>query len=90
MKLSKLTPCNDIPILSPRWKDRKVLIAKWKVGTHNKIYFTAAKKDGTKFYPNDYYMSGKDIATYPLIKHGHGEMYEIPLDVVLDERLERV
>lgn len=82
MKLSRLTPCNKIEIWQPRWKDRTVLIAKYKVGTHNEIIFTK-----TKSMPGSYYLSGKVIQACPTTFNGKLECYAVPMDKL--ELLER-
>ncbi len=64
-----------IEIWQPRWKDRKVLIAKFRVGTHNKIVFTKAPS-----LDANYYMSGAKILTYPLETNGKIPCYAVPLD----------
>jgi hypothetical protein len=63
--LKRLTPANKIAIWQPRWKDRKVLIAKFRVGTHNEVVFTK-----TKSLPSVYYLSGETIRRYPLENNG--------------------
>ena len=75
MKLNRLTPVQNITILAPRWHDRKVLIAGFKVGTHNVITFTKAPT-----YPGQYYLSGETIRKYPLGTNGKIKCYEVPLD----------
>lgn len=82
-QLSRLTVCSTIEIWQPRWKDRKVLIAKFKVADHNLITFTK-----TKSYPDTYYLSGKDIQQYPITSNGRIECYEVPLKEL--KLLERV
>ena len=42
-ELGRLTPANRIEIWQPLWKDRVVLISKYKVGLHNQIEFTKTK-----------------------------------------------
>jgi hypothetical protein len=61
MKLNWSTPCSDIEIRMPRWKDRVVGIASYKVGNHNKVRITAKGKDGERYYPNDMYISGEEV-----------------------------
>lgn len=82
MLLSKNTPAQVIEIWQPRWKDRKVLIAKYKVGTHNLIRFTK-----TKSMPDDYYLSGTTIAKCPIETNGTVDCYAVPMDEL--EILER-
>ena len=82
MVLSRLTPCQKIEIWQPRWKDRTVLIAKYKVGAHNEIVFTK-----TKSMPDSYYLSGKDIQSSPLDSNSKIECYAVPMNKL--ELLER-
>lgn len=75
MVLDHLTPTQRLEIWQPRWKDRKVLLAKHKVGTHNTITFTKAPT-----LAGEYYISGAKAATYPLETNGKIACYAIPLD----------
>lgn len=79
MKLPRTTHFADIQILAPRWKDKTVLIADWKVGRHNKISITAKRKDGTRFYPEPFYMSGEKLRTYPKQPHSSRFVHIVPL-----------
>lgn len=83
MVLSKNTPCQKLTIWQPRWKDRTVLIARYKVGTHNEIVFEKAPS-----MPGSYYISGNAARLYPTTTNGKLECYVIPLDDL--EPLERV
>lgn len=65
-------------ILSPRWHDRRVLLACNKVGEHNKITFTG--KDGASMGDAPYYLSGKTIKKYKKESNGTILCYSIPLD----------
>lgn len=65
----------DIVIYQPRWHDRKILIAPWKVGIHNRITFKYAKS-----LPDVYYLSGATIAMYPKETNGKALMHAVPLD----------
>ena len=67
---------NKIEIWMPRYKDRKVLIAVYKVGPQNEIVFTKAKHLLGKRYE----MSGAEIQKYPKTYNGKIECYEVPLD----------
>lgn len=82
MKLSRTTPCQVIEIWQPRWKDRVVLIAKYKVGTHNEIVFTK-----TPSLEGSFYISGVNASKYPIETNGKLACYAIPLDDL--EKLER-
>lgn len=61
MTLSKETSCNMIEIKMPRWKQRIIGIANFRVGQHNAIDITATGKDGKRYYPNTLYGSGEMI-----------------------------
>jgi len=79
--IDRLTPLNKIEIWEPRWKDRKVLIATYKVGEHNKIVFTKAPS-----MPGEYYLSGKTIKKCPKETNGKIPVYAVPVDKL--EKLE--
>lgn len=78
MKLKRLTPAQKIDIWQPRWKDRTVMIAKYKVGTHNLINFTK-----TPTMKDEYYLSGATITKFPLETNGKVECYCVPLDELI-------
>jgi hypothetical protein len=83
-QISRLTPCSLIKIWQPRWKDRVVLIAVYKVKAHNEIVFTKAKNlTGTS-----YYLSGETIKKYPVETNGTIPCYAVGMSE-LDE-LERI
>lgn len=82
MILSRTTPAHKIEIWQPRWKDRTVMLAKFKVGTHNEITFTK-----TKSLPETYYISGEKARTFPLEPNGKILCYCVPIDEL--EILER-
>ena len=76
MNVSKTTPLNLLKIWQPRYKDHAVLIATYKVKEHNKIVFERAKHlEGREFY-----MSGKNIRSYPKDTNGKISVYVVPLD----------
>jgi hypothetical protein len=68
---------SKIEIWQPRWKDRKVLIAKYKVGAINEIVFTK-----TKSLPGVYVISGDEVRTYPLESNGKLACYAVPIDAL--------
>lgn len=76
-KLDKLTSFNYLEVWQPRWYDRKVLLAKHKVGTHNKIVFTKAPT-----LKGAYYLAGTTIKKYKLEHNGTIQCYAVPLDVL--------
>jgi hypothetical protein len=82
MMLNKMTSCNTIEVWSPRWHDRKVLIAKFRVGTHNLIKFTKAPS-----LEGEYYISGENVRKFPLDTNGKIPCYAVSLEEL--EPLER-
>lgn len=72
------TPCKSFNIWSPRWRDRRVLLASHKIGEHNKIYFTG--KDGASMGTDPYYISGKIAKKYKQESNGTIQCRSIPLD----------
>lgn len=82
MILSRTMPCQKIDIWQPRWKDRTVMIAQYKVGTHNEITFSK-----TKSMPYTYYISGEEVRKHPLQPNGKLMCYCVPLNKL--EVLER-
>lgn len=73
--LCKHTQFKVLEIWEPRWHDRRALIAKYKVGEHNKITFPK-----TKSMPDTYYLSGKTIKKYKQESNGTIMCYCVPLD----------
>lgn len=51
---------NVIDIIAPRWHDRRILIADWKLGVMNKIVVR------DKRIPLPLYISGKEAMQYPV------------------------
>jgi len=80
MKLKRLTPAQKIEIWQPRYHDKMILIAKWKVGIHNIITFTKDKR-----LTGGFYLSASTIHKYPIekVKDRTGterEFYAVPQD----------
>lgn len=70
---------NVLDVWQPRWHDRTVLLAPWKVGNENMI------KIGHRSFPEPFYMSGEKIRTYPKTKVDRKgaapvEMYVVPIN----------
>jgi len=66
-----------IEIWEPRWHDRKVLVAKYKVKSGiNEIIFTKAKSLKDKLFK----MDEREIKKYPIVSNGKIDCYAIPLD----------
>ena len=62
-----------IPIRQPRWHDRKILVAKWKVGDHNEVRVNHSS------FKEPLYMSGSKLRTYPVEKQTakNGQPFEV-------------
>lgn len=82
MILDHLTPAQQFDIKQPRWKDRVVLLAAHKVGTHNRIVFTESPT-----LAGEYYISGRDVHMCPLESNGKIDCYAVKLSYL--EPLER-
>ena len=76
MLVNKKTPLNLIDIWLPKYKDRTVLVATYKVKEHNKIIFTRAKHLTGK----EYYLNRVQAVKYPVVNNGKIACYAIPLD----------
>lgn len=73
-----------IEIWSPRYHDRKVLIAKYKVVSgRNDIRFTKAKSLKDKMFS----IEGSEIIKYPLETNGTIQCYAVDLDKLLEKEL---
>ena len=79
--VTKSMSLNRFDIRQPRWRDRVVLLAKYKVGQHNAIIFEEVKS-----LPGEFYLSGEIIKDCPLESNGTIACYAVPLDKM--ERLE--
>lgn len=76
---------NHIVIFAPRWHDRKLLVADWKIGEKNMIEVTARNKNGDLHFPRKFFGLGADLKKYPLedipTKNGQtAKMRVIPID----------
>jgi len=89
MILGKFTPCSKIEIRSPRWKERTIGIAKFRVGVHNEIEILSTRPDGTRHYPDKYYISGESVRACPtqVLKPSGVVLYLVPINSL--EPLER-
>ena len=83
MKLARTTPAQKIEIWAPRYKDKKILIAVRKVGTHNEVTFTKAPH----LMGTTWYLSGETIRECPVDSNGTIPCYAVPVDKL--EPLER-
>ena len=63
-----------IEIWSPRWHDRKVLIACHKVGVNNEIVFTKAPT-----LQGVYTIKGSEVEKYPKESNGTIDVFAVPL-----------
>ena len=89
MILPRLTPCSKIEIKAPRWKQRVVGIASFRVGDHNEIHITATGKDGKRYYPDPLYANRATITTCEtqILKPSGVKLYLVPINNL--EPLER-
>lgn len=87
MVLSKHTPCQVLEIFAPRWRDKTVMLAPWKLGEHNEVRILAKRSDGSPYFPAPMYISGKVAKTYPLDNNGSAYMHAVPITKL--EPLER-
>lgn len=89
MQLSRTTVCNKIEIRRPRWKQRVVGIANFRVGTHNEIDIIAVDKMQRRYYPETLYGSGDMITKCPIQTLPSGvKLYLVPIANL--EPLERI
>lgn len=76
MILDKWTQCSYFEIWRPRYHGVKtVMLADYKVGTHNKIVFTKAKDMGT----SPYYISGARAKKFKKETNGKIDCYAVPV-----------
>lgn len=69
------TEVNTIELWQPRWRDKVLLIAKYKVQADNRIVFTKEKS-----MPGEYYLSGETIKKYPVESNGKIPCYAVHMD----------
>lgn len=82
--LCKHTPFKTFDIWTPRWHDRRVLLATHKVGEHNRILFSKAPSLGEA----PYYLSGKTIRKFKKESNGTIDCFSVPLDELKPLELE--
>lgn len=84
MKLHRLTPAKIIEVWQPRYRDRTVLLAKYKISTHNIVKITKSNS-----HNGEYYVDGKTVSKYPIESNGKIPVYAVPIDelVVYEGRL---
>lgn len=69
-----------IEILEPRWHDRKLLIANWKISKDNQIVINHHD------FPEPFYASGDKLRSYPLQNVKSNQGNEVQMRVVsIDE-----
>lgn len=65
----------------PRWKQRVVGLAAYRVSDHNEVEILAVGKDGERYYPDTYYISGEDVRKCEKQMLPQGiELYLVPID----------
>lgn len=71
----------EFAIKMPRWKQRVVGLASYRVSDHNKVDIMAAGKDGERYYPDTYYISGADVRKCEKQMLPQGlELYLVPIN----------
>lgn len=88
MKLSKTTQCSLFQIQVPRWKERVVGLADYRLSTHNEIHILAKDKEGKRYYPDNYYISQEKARSYPLQTRSGIDLRLVPINDL--ETLERI
>lgn len=79
MVISKLKVLNKIEIWSPRYKDRTVLIAVYKLRGENEIVFTKAPHlAGMSFY-----LDAKTAQASPVTTNGRIPCYQVDFDKLI-------
>ena len=58
MKLPRTLTASLFEIQTPRWKQRTVGLAKYKISDHNEVVILAKGKDGKPYYPGNFYIAG--------------------------------
>ena len=88
MILPRTTVCSKIEIRSPRWKQRVVGIASFRVKEHNEIDIVKTDKEGKRYYPDTYYASRATIEACEVQTLPSGvKLYLVPINSL--EVLER-
>lgn len=76
MKLSRETPISNFEIWKPRYHDKVVLLAAFRVRAHNRVIIT---KD-PKYKGLVFYLSGETIRKYKTERVNSLTMYAVHLD----------
>jgi len=80
MILSKKTSCALFQIRMPRWKERVIGVADYRLQTHNEIHIMAKNKDGELYFPDKYYISLEKARTYPVQVMSSIDLRLIPIN----------
>lgn len=71
---------SDFQIQYPRWKQRVVGLAVHRVSDHNTVEILAECKDGTRYYPDKYEISGEEVRKCERQMLPQGvELYLVPI-----------
>ena len=73
---------NRILILAPRWHDRTVLVADWKIAKDNLIDIEHSDITGKRSFPLPFYISGEKARAYPIQRIRSGRGPEVPMRVI--------
>lgn len=88
MRLAKNTPTQHFQIKMPRWKERVVGLAAHRVGMDNSVEILATGKDGKRYYPGEYYISGEQVKQCERQNIRGLTLFLVPISML--EPLERV
>lgn len=80
MELPRLTECSLFQIHVPIQNDKAIGIADYRISRHNEIHILSKDKDGQRYYPDNYYISGEDARKYPLQRRSGIELRLIPIN----------
>lgn len=76
---------NTIEIFAPRWRDRTVLVADWKIGMRNTIDITCRKADGSRRYPEPFVVDGAWLKSFPTEQVKGRTIRRVDLDKLLEK-----
>lgn len=80
-----MTTITKIVIWAPRWRDRTVLIADWKIGLGLvDIDIQAKRKDGSLFYPQVIRVEAAWLKGFPIERINGKAMRAVPLDELIE------
>lgn len=78
--MDRFTQFRTLYVQEPRWHDKRVLLADYKLGKYNKVIITQLDKDGNKYFPDPLYISGPNAKKYPKQTNGTIDCRAVPID----------